>query len=127
MLPLEIALWAGRFTGSVLSRFSFRRRVAYVNLKAAFGLRYNSDVFWQDYFKKLSEEHSNFSFKLALSKPDLSWQGLNGHITELVNKDFSNASECSAYLCGNKAMIEEATNILLSKGCPKERIYSEKF
>ncbi|OGH37276.1 MAG: hypothetical protein A2905_01065 [Candidatus Levybacteria bacterium RIFCSPLOWO2_01_FULL_36_10] len=92
-----------------------------------FGLRYNSDVFWQDYFKKLSEEHSNFSFKLALSKPDLSWQGLNGHITELVNKDFSNASECSAYLCGNKAMIEEATNILLSKGCPKERIYSEKF
>lgn len=92
-----------------------------------FGLRNTSDVFWQEHFQKLSEEHPNFSFKLALSKPDESWHGLSGHITELVDKDFPDASEVSAYLCGNKAMIDQATEILASHGCPKERIYSEKF
>jgi NAD(P)H-flavin reductase len=92
-----------------------------------FGLRYRSDVFWQDYFEKLSKEYPNFKFKLVLSKPDETWQGQVGHITEFVKKDFPNANDCSAYLCGNKQMIEQASEILLSRGCKKERIYSEKF
>jgi len=37
------------------------------------------------------------------------------------------ASDCSAYLCGNQAMIDEATKILMERNCPKGRIYSEKF
>jgi len=92
-----------------------------------FGLRNPTDIFWQDYFKKLSEEYPNFKFKLALSKPDGSWQGPTGHITDLVNTDFSEMNDYSAYLCGNKQMIEEAHNILTAKGIPKERIYFEKF
>lgn len=92
-----------------------------------FGLRNNDDVFWQDYFNKLASEHPNFKFKLSLSKPDQNWQGQIGHITELVKKDYPDTSKCSAYLCGNHAMIEEASEILLSNGCPKEKIYTEKF
>lgn len=92
-----------------------------------FGLRNPSDIFWQDYFKKLSEEHPNFKFKLTLSKPDESWQGPTGHITDLVKTDYSNMDGFSAYLCGNKEMVEEANNILTSKGVPKEKIYFEKF
>jgi NAD(P)H-flavin reductase len=92
-----------------------------------FGLRNPSDIFWQDYFKKLSEEHPNFKFKLALSKPDEAWQGPTGHITDLVNTDFADMNGYSAYLCGNKEMIEQANNILTSKGIPKEKIYYEKF
>ncbi|PIS15519.1 hypothetical protein COT62_03245 [Candidatus Roizmanbacteria bacterium CG09_land_8_20_14_0_10_41_9] len=91
------------------------------------GLRYQSDIFWKEYFQKLADEHPNFNFELVLSKPDETWQGLTGHVTELVNKDFPDASGCSVYLCGNKAMIDEATQILLSRGCSKKRIYSEKF
>jgi len=92
-----------------------------------FGLRYQNDVFWQDHFKELAEKYPNFKFKLILSKPDETWQGQVGHITEYLKKDFPDASDCSAYLCGNKQMIEEASSILLSNGCHKEKIYSEKF
>jgi len=92
-----------------------------------FGLRYTTDVFWKDYFDKLSAEHPNFKFVLVLSKPDKSWQGKSGHITEHIKQNFPDAEDCSVYLCGNKRMIDEVTSILLSNGCPKERIYTEKF
>jgi acetyltransferase len=91
-----------------------------------FGLRHTTDVFWQDYFQQLASEHPNFQFTLSLSKPDESWPGPTGHITELV-KQIPDAKDCSAYLCGNQAMIDEATQILLERNCPPDRIYSEKF
>ena len=92
-----------------------------------FGLRFTTDVFWHDYFQKLSEEYPNIKYKLILSQPDESWHGLTGHITEAAKADFPDASNCAAYLCGNKHMIEEAAQILLASGCPKDKIYSEKF
>jgi len=91
-----------------------------------FGLRHSSDIFWQDYFAKLSAEHPEFHFTLALSKPDEAWHGQVGHITDLV-RQIPDASQSSAYLCGNQAMIDEATKILIEHNCPKERIYTEKF
>jgi NAD(P)H-flavin reductase len=92
-----------------------------------FGLRYSNDVYWKDYFEKLAAQHPNFHFDLVLSKPDETWHGQVGHITETLEKEVPDASECSAYLCGNPGMIEEAINILKKSNCPKERIYTEEF
>ena len=91
------------------------------------GLRYPTDIFWQDYFKQLSIDYPNFKLVLVISKPDNSWQGKTGHITDFVSQDFPNASELAVYLCGNISMIEETTNILLSRGLVKEKIFTEKF
>lgn len=91
------------------------------------GLRYQADIFWQDYFAKLSQDYPNFKLVLAISKPDVAWQGKAGHITDLVSQDFSDVSGLAAYLCGNISMIEEATSILISRGLVKEKIYTEKF
>lgn len=85
------------------------------------------DVFLQDYLKQLSLQYPNFSYKIAVDKPDENWQGEVGFITELIKKYISDASGIEAYLCGNKNMIADATNILLQKGLPKERIYTEKY
>lgn len=92
-----------------------------------FGLRYNSDIFWREYYDKLSKEYSNFHFNLVLSKPDENWQGKTGHITNQVVQDFPDASDCSVYLCGNQMMVEEAKKILISHGLAKEKIYTERF
>ncbi len=51
-LPVETALGLGRIVGFVLSRANSRRRVAYVNLKAAFGNRYRADE-----RKKIVQKH----------------------------------------------------------------------
>ncbi len=42
-LPLEAALSLGRVVGILLFHANYRRRVAYVNLKAAFGVRFNAE------------------------------------------------------------------------------------
>lgn len=92
-----------------------------------FGLKTNKDLFWQDVFEKLAVEHSNFHFKIAIQDPQWGYQGNTGFITQLLKNDLVSGSEVSAYLCGNKNMITDCTNILLEKGCPKERIYTEKY
>ena len=91
------------------------------------GLRYQTDIFWKDYFKKLSADYPNFKFILAISKPDADCQEKTGHITELIGQDFPDASGMAAYLCGNMSMIGETTDILISRGMAKEKIYTEKF
>jgi CDP-4-dehydro-6-deoxyglucose reductase, E3 len=92
-----------------------------------FGLRFGSDIFWDQYFNNLSAQHPNFHFKLCLSKPDGSWQGACGHITDLLKADLTNGNQTSAYMCGNARMVEEATEILTTVGCPKQRIYAEAY
>lgn len=91
------------------------------------GLKTSQDLFREDYFQKMSQIFPNFKYKIIIDKSDKSWRGDSGFITEFLSKDFPDASSCAAYLCGNKAMITEATNILLARGCPKERIYTEKL
>ena len=92
-----------------------------------FGLRFEEDVFWADYFDSLAKDHPNFHFKLVLSKPSDSYTGLRGHLTDALKNEIIDASSYSVYLCGNHQMIQDATQILLDKGCPQSRIYHEKF
>jgi len=96
-------------------------------LKLYFGLTSDFEVFWRDHFAELSVKYPNFSFEIALFKPSEEWAGAKGFITELVKRDYPDASKCSAYLCGHRAMISDASDILIANGCPKERIYTEKF
>ncbi len=96
-------------------------------IKLYFGLRYSSDIFWEDHFIDLNRQYPHFTFTLCLSKPDTLWQGASGHVTDLLLKDFPQMGDFSAYLCGGSAMMAEATNILTSLGCPPERIYTEKY
>lgn len=91
------------------------------------GLSYPYDVFWTDYFQKLSLDFPNFEYKIVVWKPDNSWQGYTGFITNCLQQDISDASNVSAYLCGNQSMIIDVTKILTDKGCPKTRIYTEKY
>ncbi|MDD2822763.1 MAG: acetate--CoA ligase family protein [Candidatus Daviesbacteria bacterium] len=92
-----------------------------------FGLSYPYDLFWDDYFQKLSLDYPNFKFKIAIWKPDNSWHGPSGFITQLIEQDITDASDCAAYLCGNIQMIDAASKILLSRNIKKERIYTEKL
>lgn len=91
------------------------------------GLRHQAEIFWQDYFKKLSSDYPNFNFILVISKPDKSWQGKAGHITDFICQGLSDTSGLTAYICGNISMIEEATGMLTSRGLAREKIYIEKY
>jgi NAD(P)H-flavin reductase len=96
-------------------------------MKLYFGLTYPHEIFWQDYFEQLKKDYPNFDYDIAIFKPDESWTGHTGFVTEYVKQDFPDAGKCAAYLCGHRAMIADATELLQANGCPKERIYTERF
>lgn len=91
------------------------------------GLTFTHEIFWKEHFEALAEKYPNFHFSLAILNPEEDWQGHKGFNTDFIKLDFSDAKSCSAYMCGHPAMIEGAKEILLSSGCPKERLYEEKF
>ena len=96
-------------------------------VKLYYGLTNENEIFWQEYYYNLTKKYPNFSYQICLFKPGDFWKGPRGFITQLVEKDYPNAGKCSAYMCGNKNMIADATTLLLKLGCLKERIYTERF
>jgi len=107
--------------------FLLKNRKIQTPITLYFGLRFEEDIFWKEYFEQLAREYLNFHFILSLSKPTDKWAGKSGHITTIIQKELTNASAYAAYLCGGKAMVDEGAVILQNLGCPKERIYLERF
>ena len=94
-------------------------------IKLYLGVNNFCDVFFKDYFNDLTKKYENFSYEIAVNNPDPNWDGPTGYITELVKKDFPDTSKCSAYLCGNKFMVEDVSKVLLERGCPRKDIYKK--
>lgn len=92
-----------------------------------FGLTHVEEIFWKDYLDEMAQKYPNFNYEISIFEPDETWKEHKGYITDLLKRDFPDTKKCAAYLCGHRAMITDAKNILLEKGCPKDRIYSEKF
>lgn len=91
------------------------------------GLRHEEDVYWKEEFEELAKSNPNFNFKLTLSKPNETWSGLRGHVTEYVVKEEQQLTENEYYLCGNREMVKEMEAQLLEAGVPKAQVYKEMY
>lgn len=96
-------------------------------IKLYFGLTHVEEIFWQDHFEELKKKYPNFDYDISICEPDETWPKPGCFITKPLGEEFKDASNCAAYLCGHRAMIADATELLLKNGCPKERIYTERF
>ncbi len=90
-----------------------------------FGVRHVEDIFLKDEFEKLDSEHENFNFKLTLSKPDESWTGLKGRVTDYL--EGFDPGNIQIYICGSKLMVSEVREYFLSAGVPESDIKNEVF
>jgi len=95
------------------------------NIKLLFGLRNEENVFYKELFEDLEKKHKNFQFYLTLSRPNDLWKGLQGRVTEHLEKLINTKDD--VYICGLKAMIDSITDILEEIKFPKEQIFTEKF
>ena len=88
------------------------------------GLRSERDIYYQQEFEDLAKQNSNFSFVIALSRSQRNWPGAKGRVTQLVDK-IPSVENLAVYICGNKRMVLEVTDIVRQKGeCP---VYREKY
>jgi len=91
------------------------------------GLRSVDDIFINDELENISKERSALKYHLMLSKPPEGWNGLVGHVTDLVMSSETDLPACDFYLCGNQKMIVEMQARLSEKGVPKEQMKFDPF
>jgi len=70
----------------------------------------------------------NFKYEVCLSRPDPTWKGHTGHLTEeLVARHMTSLDSPTFFLCGPKGFMDNARQILSTLGVNRDRILQESF
>ncbi len=93
------------------------------------GVRSADDVYFDDLFRSLEEQHPNFRYVPALSQPDdTPWEGETGFVHEVAERLFDGSFKgMSAYLCGPPVMIDACIRSLMKGRLFERDIFTEKF
>jgi phenol hydroxylase P5 protein len=95
-----------------------------------YGARNRTELYYDDLFQSLAEQHPQFRYVPALSEPTPScdWHGFKGFVheaaTSLYGQDFRGSR---AYLCGPPPMIEACIRTLMQGRLFERDIFTEKF
>ncbi|NLK16288.1 MAG: NADH:ubiquinone reductase (Na(+)-transporting) subunit F [Bacteroidales bacterium] len=98
-----------------------------------YGARSLREVFYDDQFRAIEKEFSNFEFHLALSEPlpEDNWNGPTGFIHQVLFDNYlskhEEPEEVEYYLCGPPMMNDAVNKMLYELGVPKENIAFDDF
>lgn len=95
------------------------------SLHLLFGVRSEPDIFWDEEFKNLQAEFSNFSYQLTLSRPNENWAGLRGRVSAHVPVILDQNAEY--YICGSLEMVKDVRQILLEHKIGSSQVHWEIF
>ncbi len=112
-------------TESLLNLSGFSKPVLLI-----WGLRYESDIYWEDIWQHLKNLKSNFTYIICLSREkkqaSTNHVRYEGYVTSYL-QTLADLTGWQAYVCGNQQLVGRASDILQPKGVFKKDIYSEKF
>ena len=94
-----------------------------------FGANRVKELFLLDLMRQFEKELADFHFIPSVSspKPDEKWDGQIGRVTEVVERNLKNASQCEGYLCGSPGMVDAAEKVLVELGMREDKIFYDKF
>ncbi len=98
-----------------------------------YGARSVREMFYDDHFKKIQEQFTNFSYTVALSEPmeEDNWMGPTGFIHQVLHdeylSDHEDPTELEYYLCGPPPMISALEGMLANLGVEPEMIAYDSF
>jgi NAD(P)H-flavin reductase len=97
-----------------------------VAFKIYMGVWNEKEIFYKNELDALKKNLPKLEVNFVLDKADPNWVGLQGYVTDHVAKlDLTKPTE--VYLCGNPAMLKAVKEMLLAKGFPQTKIYSESY
>ncbi|XMO85810.1 NADH:ubiquinone reductase (Na(+)-transporting) subunit F [Algibacter sp. AS12] len=111
----------------------FENELTHRKVSYWYGARSKQDIFYDDYFKNIENNHSNFNFELALSEPLEAdrWTGFKGFIHQVVFdnylKNHPNPKAIEFYLCGPPIMIKACSKMLTQLGVTSNQIAFDEF
>lgn len=119
-------------TGSGVSQhFSFiesnLRKHPELRYRLLFGVRHQSDIYYESELQRLKAELPNFEYQYVLSRADDSWKGLRGYVQNHIDAFDYKSIDTTFYLCGNGAMIKDVKAKLSAEGFDMTRVLAEAF
>lgn len=102
------------------------------NITILFGVRYPSDVFYQEHFSELTKKHPNLKVIITCSQPEndpekQNWDSFTGRVTDYFTTELQKNTEQHIYICGNGHMVKDIRNRALDAGIDKKQIHLENF
>ena len=95
-----------------------------------YGQRTRDELYHDEQFRQLAEQHPNFTYLPALSnEPEGSdWSGARGFVHDTAKAQFPDGfAGHKAYLCGPPPMVEACIGTLMQSRLFERDIYTEKF
>lgn len=92
-----------------------------------FGTRYETSLMYHEEFEKLAALHPNFRYLPVLSRPGGGWVGFTGHVQPHMLEAIGDRRDLDVYLCGLKAMVDDARARLKDIGLDRKQIIFEKY
>jgi len=98
------------------------------NIFLIMGCRTQKDILFDAEMSELAAKIPTFSFIPVLSRPENdTWQGQRGYVHPVYLQIVNRFPESIVYLCGWKAMVNEARTNLANAGIQKEKIRFELY
>jgi glycine betaine catabolism B len=91
-------------------------------------VRTAADIIFENELARLSRSLPNFKYEVCLSRPDPTWKGRSGRLTEeFVSQHVTDLDSPTFFLCGPKGFMDNARQILSTLGVNQDRILQESF
>jgi len=91
-------------------------------------VRTSADIIFEIELVRLSRSLLHFKYEVCLSRPDPTWEGRSGRLTEeFVTRNVTDLNAPNFFLCGPKGFMDNARQILSTLGVNQDRILQESF
>jgi ferredoxin-NADP reductase len=112
------------------------------NIWLVYGTRYQTELYYEDYFESVAARQPNFFYLKSLSRQNDGWSGLRGYVQEHVEQIAAeHARLCAeeprtvagsiynihAYICGLNEMVSGNRETLKSLGWERKQIIFERY
>lgn len=85
------------------------------------------DIPYQQELTQLADTHPGLTVHIALSRPDKSWQGLTGRLTDSHLQHIPDLSERQVFVCGPDSFMTDAKHLLTQAGLADCNYHQEAF
>jgi ferredoxin-NADP reductase len=97
-----------------------------------FGTRYESEIYYREYFERIAAKNPNFHYIISLSRGEGSWQGARGYVQDHVKAILDSRAghgkdDMDAYICGLNEMVSANRKQLADFGWDKKQIVFERY
>ncbi len=91
------------------------------------GFRYEQDIFYTELLESIAEKYPNFTYAITLSRPEESWPGEKGRVTEWIEHNLFQPENTQVYICGVGNMVLDTAALCEKMGMPKEDVHFERY